>query len=285
MVETAGGAEDDEPDKMVIAVQRIGRFKRWVGRSIINFFVGIKNGIVNLVTGKKSRSTDSTLEVVEEKGCQGENGDLKNRGLDVKINHIDIPMGDLDKNGSNYADSSIGEGMDITIQGANGHVKQQEKDNISNGSRDSGWHHQKKGGLLIPDMDKSTFNFADSSIGEGMDITIQGEAEDGGVKESCADSLHSGDSGWRRSKSKNKGSITGSMDKIEFNGDHSDYDDYPANMDEIKHVEEVMYDPIDEIVVVDCCPPACYRVCPCCIGDPDSPFWQLWYKHRLQVSR
>ena len=36
--------------------------------------------------------------------------------LQVKINHIDIPMGDIEKNESTYADSSIGEGMDITIQ-------------------------------------------------------------------------------------------------------------------------------------------------------------------------
>ena len=34
----------------------------------------------------------------------------------MKINHIDIPMGDIEKNESTYADSSIGEGMDITIQ-------------------------------------------------------------------------------------------------------------------------------------------------------------------------
>ncbi len=52
-----------------------------------------------------------------EQGYQGENGDLKNRrGLDVRFNHMDFPMGDMDKNESTYADSSIGEGMDITIQ-------------------------------------------------------------------------------------------------------------------------------------------------------------------------
>ena len=50
-------------------------------------------------------------------------------------------------------------------------------------------------------------------------------------------------------------------------------------------MEEVLYDPVDEIVVEDCCPPVCYRICPCCIGDAESPFWQLWYKHRLQISR
>ena len=54
---------------------------------------------------------------------------------------------------------------------------------------------------------------------------------------------------------------------------------------EIKHVQEVLIDPVDDIVVEECCWEVCYRVCPCCIGDPDSPFWQLWYRHRLQVSR
>merc|ERR550532_3569176 len=43
-----GGAEegDDEPDKMAIAFNRIGRFKRWIKQSIGNFFRGIKNSIV-----------------------------------------------------------------------------------------------------------------------------------------------------------------------------------------------------------------------------------------------
>jgi hypothetical protein len=61
-----------------------------------------------------------------EKGYQGENGDLKNRD-GVKINHMDIPMGDMDKNESTYADSSIGEGMDITIQGVNGHRRREDR--------------------------------------------------------------------------------------------------------------------------------------------------------------
>ena len=52
-----------------------------------------------------------------------------------------------------------------------------------------------------------------------------------------------------------------------------------------KNVEEALNDPFDDIVVEDCCPLVCYRVCPCCVGDNDSPFWQLWYKHRLQLSR
>ena len=39
-----GGAEadDGEPDKMVIAFQRIGRFKRWIINGIKGFFIGIK---------------------------------------------------------------------------------------------------------------------------------------------------------------------------------------------------------------------------------------------------
>ena len=41
----------------------------------------------------------------------------------------------------------------------------------------------------------------------------------------------------------------------------------------------------DEVVVMDCCPAVCYKIFPWCVGDPDSPLWQEWYKHRLQISK
>ena len=214
-----------------------------------------------------------------EKGYQGENGDLKNRD-GIKINHIDIPMGDLERNESTYADSSIGEGMDITIQGANGHLRRGEKDRASVGSRDLSWRH--KEGLLLPENNKMMY--ADSSIGEGMDMTIQGEPEGLGVKESCTDSVHSGDSGWRRDKGRREGSL-GSKENVEFDEGKVEGDEITSFAEDVKLVEEVLYDPVDEIVVEECCPPGCYKTCPCCIGDPESPFWQLWYKHRLQISR
>merc|ERR1719320_526583 len=265
---------------MAIAFGRFGTFKRFLVRSVKEFFVFLKNKIIEAVTGRRPYEEDFEEG---EKGYQGENGDLKNRD-GVKINHIDIPMGDLDKNESTYADSSIGEGMDITIQGANGHLKQQEKDNISIVSRESAWRQINKENLLLPDMDKNKLRYADSSIGEGMDITIQGEGGHPGLKESCTDSIHSGDSGWRRSKNRKNGSIGGSTEKIEFD-DGKVEDEMTGYNEEVKQVEEVLYDPVDEVVVEECCPPVCYRVCPCCIGDAESPFWQLWYKHRLQISR
>ena len=269
---SSGNDDDDEPDKMAIAFGRFGTFARFIGRG----FGFLKRKLVETVTGRRVQYDEEMLGEMEEKGYQGENGDLKNR--DVKLNHIDIPMGDLDKNESTYADSSIGEGMDISIQGANGangHLKHKDKDNISLVSRDSGWRRQNKESLLLPDMERNKFQYADSSIGEGMDISIQGEGGPQGVKESCADSINSGDGGhWRRGAN---------TDKIEFDeGKHEE--DITLNI-ETKQVEEVLYDPVDEIVVEDCCPPVCYRICPCCIGDAESPFWQLWYKHRLQISR
>jgi|FrelakmetLWP11LW_1041352.scaffolds.fasta_scaffold203244_1 hypothetical protein len=45
---------------------------------------------------------------------KGENGDLKNRGIKVEINHIGLPTGE--KPNPDLPDSSIGEGMDISIQ-------------------------------------------------------------------------------------------------------------------------------------------------------------------------
>ena len=138
---------------MAIAFGRFGTFKRFIGRSIKNFFVFLKNKIVETVTGRRIQYDEEMLGELDEKGYQGENGDIKNR--DMKINHIDIPMGDLDKNESTYADSSIGEGMDISIHGANGHVKHKDKDNISVVSRDSAWRRQNKESLLLPDMDRT----------------------------------------------------------------------------------------------------------------------------------
>ena len=271
---------------MAIAFGRFGTFKRFIGRSIRNFFVFLKNKIVETVTGRRIQYDEEMLEDLDEKGYQGENGDVRNR--DLKLNHIDIPMGDLDgKNDSTYADSSIGEGMDISIHGANGngHLKQKDRDESSVvGSRSSSWRQkQNMENLLIPDIEPhSKHLYADTSIGEGMDISIQGEGGPAGVKDSCADSHSGEESGWRRSNMRKSDSQL-STEKIEFD-DGKQEEELTLNVD-VKQVEEVLYDPVDEVVVEDCCPPVCYRVCPCCIGDAESPFWQLWYKHRLQISR
>ena len=45
----SGGNEDDEPDKMAIAFGRFGTFKRFIIRSIANFFVFLKNKIIEMV--------------------------------------------------------------------------------------------------------------------------------------------------------------------------------------------------------------------------------------------
>ncbi len=268
---------------MAIAFGRFGTFKRFLGRCIRNFFVFLKNKIVESVTGRRVQYDEEILGELDEKGYQGENGDIKNR--EIKLNHIDIPMGDLDKNESTYADSSIGEGMDISIQGANGHLRHKDKDTISVQSRDSAWRNQNKENLLIPDMERNKMVYADSSIGEGMDISIQGEGCPPGLKESCADSIHSGDEvDWRRERGKmRKSESQVSTEKIEFDVGKME-EDVTLNVD-VKQLEEVFHDPVDEVVVEDCCYPICYRTCPCCIGDAESPFWQLWYKHRLQISR
>ena len=50
-----GGAEDDEPDKIAIAIGRFGRFKRFIKSSVKNFFLFFKNKIVELVTGRRGR--------------------------------------------------------------------------------------------------------------------------------------------------------------------------------------------------------------------------------------
>ena len=54
---------------------------------------------------------------------------------------------------------------------------------------------------------------------------------------------------------------------------------------EHQRYEEIDYNPVDEIVVEDCCYPIFYKIFPFCEGDPESPFWQVWSRHRLLGSR
>ena len=250
---------------------------------------------------------------------------MKNRGLKVDINHVSIPLGGkLSSNSANniadnFPDSSIGEGMDITIQGANGHIKH-NTDNQSLKSYDSktgngGQPHQPQtteqqqppqppqsngnGGINTGDSEK-LHKYSDMSIGLGMDISIRGDGDATGTTKEAAASAPDIENGWGVSR---HSSLQFDSDKNACGGLDNNGGDHDVKRDagslheadedrasilsqtEIKHVQEVLIDPVDDVVVEECCPEVCYRVCPCCIGDPDSPFWQLWYRHRLQVSR
>ena len=227
---------------------------------------------------------------------------MKNRGmtdgggLKVEMNHLggNVSGGSGDKAGraaietGDFPDSSIGEGMDITIQGANGHVKHNSaEDNQSLKSYDSKTGGRSVGGL---NNEEKLNKYSDMSIGLGMDISIRGDG-DAVNKEAATAPLD--ENGWSRHSSlqfDEKGALDNLDDlKAAGNGENGGPplppDEDILSQTEIKHVEEVLMDPVDDVLVEDCCPEVCYRVCPCCIGDPDSPFWQLWYRHRLQVSR
>ena len=236
---------------------------------------------------------------------QGENGDLKNRGLKVDINHL--PLGGKVNNstnnsgGDNFPDSSIGEGMDITIQGANGHVKNQDNQSLKSYDSKRG-NGNVNGGLTSETTNDRLNKYSDMSIGWftmisclfkiisclftglGMDISIRGDGDNVANKEAME-----AESGWSHSSLQFDEKLDCNEDVVknpDANGmDANEADNDILSQTEIKHVEEVLIDPVDDVVVEDCCPEVCYRVCPCCIGDPDSPFWQLWYRHRLQVSR
>ena len=194
----------------------------------------------------------------------------------------------------NFPDSSIGEGMDITIHGANGHVKTSHNDTQSLRSHSS--LQQQQGNLdtlALPGVDDK-LKYSDMSIGIGMDLSIHGEGEAGTCKDSYEDDISGG---WPADNTTCDKKKSGSMqfnengvgEKLcdkEYKESDSIKGGTDINLDNIKtNVPEVLYDPVDDVTVEDCCPEICYRVCPCCIGDPDSPFWQLWYRHRLQVSR
>ena len=123
-------------------------------------------------------------------------------------------------------------------------------------------------------MDKHMI-FNDINIGGGMEFSTKDVISN---KESSDESVHSGDSGWRRSKARKSESNTPEeVPPCEVSNTRL--------IEENPNVEEVFYDPVDDVVVEVCCPEVCYRVFPCCVGDPDSPMWQEWYKQRQQISK
>ena len=58
--------EDDEPDKMAIAIGRFGRLKRWIKGQIVACFVGMKNKIIRSIRGPSTEENDIALEVNPE---------------------------------------------------------------------------------------------------------------------------------------------------------------------------------------------------------------------------
>ena len=149
-------------------------------------------------------------------------------GLKVEINHIgNLSGGAGDKSSrtmeaADFPDSSIGEGMDITIQGVNGHVK---KHNIDDDDDDDHHHHPRRrsdggsadggdsdvspkkpyvgaadgavDGERDRDRDREPQDFcSDMSIGRGMDISICGDG-DTGNKEGAMNDDNGGEGSWK----------------------------------------------------------------------------------------
>ena len=84
------------------------------------------------------------------------------------------------------------DGMDITIHGANGHVKTSHNDTQSLRSHSS--LQQQQGNLdtlALPGVDDK-LKYSDMSIGIGMDLSIHGEGEAGTCKDSYEDDISGG---------------------------------------------------------------------------------------------
>ena len=134
---------------------------------------------------------------------------------------------------------------------------------------------QKKENLLQSYFDRKML-LDDSSIGRGMNLSITDVKFQ--QNECCSNSVHSGDAAWRRSKRVQESERSTPEVKPKDRGNSMFIEEEP-------NVEEVYYNPVDDVVVEDCCPQGCYKKLPCCAGDPDSPMWQEWHKQRLQISK
>ena len=78
--------EEDEPDKMAIAAQRIGRLKRFIIRVIKGFFCGIKGALCFIFRCGKARvrETDMDLDILADKEFQVRSREGFARGMAPK---------------------------------------------------------------------------------------------------------------------------------------------------------------------------------------------------------
>ena len=59
--------EDDEPDKMAIAIGRFGRLKRWIKGQIVKGCIGMKNKTIKAIRGgPRPEENEIALEVNPE---------------------------------------------------------------------------------------------------------------------------------------------------------------------------------------------------------------------------
>ncbi|XP_055302523.1 sodium channel protein para isoform X12 [Sitodiplosis mosellana] len=258
-------AADQDTNKIAEAFDRIGRFKGWVKRSILNALKYVKNKLTNQISDQPPGKGIC--------GCMStEHGDNE-----LELGPDDILVDGLIKKGiknQGELEVAIGDGMEFTIHGDLKSKNKKTKTLLNNAKMigNSINHHDNR---LVHELNHRGMSLQDDDTAS---IKSYGSHKNRMFK----DESHKGSAETLDGEEKRDASKEERMDM------ERDLDDEVEGEESLGEDILVIHADEDEIIEegpIDCLPEACYKKFPIFAGDEDSPFWQGWGNLRLKTFR
>ncbi|KAK4321725.1 hypothetical protein Pmani_007468 [Petrolisthes manimaculis] len=248
-------ASDGETNKLVEAFDRIARFKAWVKRSIMNVLKHIRAKLTNQISDQTSETHE--IDGGDDIMMDGQTG---NKKLAKEHTQLDIgvsldgyePVDGRLRNISNSKQTHIGNSIPI--------------DNKDRNILDNDFVSNKK----IVRMDEDDNN----SLGSHKNRKLKSES---GSHKGSSETLDDGE----EKRDASKEDLEDGMLLDDFQGSSGE-----EEMEGEEGEEGPVMDTGSDVMLdypSDCFKEACYVKCPCCVGDPESPFWQGWGHLRLKT--
>ncbi|XP_042204472.1 sodium channel protein para-like isoform X7 [Homarus americanus] len=239
---------DGETNKLSEAFDRIGRFKAWVKRCVLNGLKFVRANLTNQISDQTPvltrRLTDPRDVEPDDIMMDGQTG---NKKLPKDHTQVDIPLDGYDlvdgkmknnsviNNSKHIGNSITKDNRDAIIENDYSNKKVRlEEDAVSNNSLGSHKNRKLK---------------SDSGSHKGSSESL----DDGEEKKDAIYDGSSGDEDMMEDVERDPGPMMDTGSDVIL--------DYPS----------------------DCFKEACYVKCPMCAGDPSSPFWQGWGHLRLKT--
>ncbi|XP_042204467.1 sodium channel protein para-like isoform X3 [Homarus americanus] len=251
---------DGETNKLSEAFDRIGRFKAWVKRCVLNGLKFVRANLTNQISDQTPvltrRLTDPRDVEPDDIMMDGQTG---NKKLPKDHTQVDIPL----------------DGYDLV----DGKMK---NNSVINNSKHIGNSITKDNRDAIIENDYSNKKVrleedavSNNSLGSHKNRKLK---SDSGSHKGSSESLDDGE----EKKDASKEDLEDGMLLDVYDGSSGDED----MMEDVERDPGPMMDTGSDVILdypSDCFKEACYVKCPMCAGDPSSPFWQGWGHLRLKT--
>ncbi|XP_042204475.1 sodium channel protein para-like isoform X10 [Homarus americanus] len=244
---------DGETNKLSEAFDRIGRFKAWVKRCVLNGLKFVRANLTNQISDQTPDPRDVEPDDIMMDGQTG------NKKLPKDHTQVDIPL----------------DGYDLV----DGKMK---NNSVINNSKHIGNSITKDNRDAIIENDYSNKKVrleedavSNNSLGSHKNRKLK---SDSGSHKGSSESLDDGE----EKKDASKEDLEDGMLLDVYDGSSGDED----MMEDVERDPGPMMDTGSDVILdypSDCFKEACYVKCPMCAGDPSSPFWQGWGHLRLKT--